>query len=171
VPSARLETLVNRQHAAVAAVVAWLVFTSPWVAMLRRVPAGAGVLDYAHVVLGFAGLLLAVTYPLSCFKAGGWRTYFPWVGGLLGPVGRDLAGLFRGRIPSAEGGGLYSLIEGLLLLALAAAALTGAAWFLANGSDAAISWRECHVVAARCLIGLVVLHIVAVASHLLDFAG
>ncbi len=170
-PSARLETLVNRQHAAVAAVVAWLVFTSPWVAMLRRVPAGAGFFDYAHVVLGFGGLLLAVTYSFCCVKAGGWRAYFPWVAGPLGPVGRDLAGLFRGRIPSAEGGGLYSLLEGLLLIALATTALTGAAWFLVNGADAALGWRECHVVAARCLVGLVVLHIIAVASHLLDFAG
>jgi cytochrome b561 len=171
VPSARLETLVNRQHAAVAAVVAWLVFTSPWVAMLRRVPAGAGFLDYAHVVLGFAGLLLAITYTFCCLKVGGWRTYFPWAAGPLGPVGRDLAGLFRGRIPSAEGGGLYALIEGLLLLTLAGTALTGAAWFLAQGSDAALGWRGCHIVTARCLIGLVVLHILAVASHLLDFAG
>jgi cytochrome b561 len=171
VSSSSSETLLNRQHAAVAAVVAWLVFTSPWVAMLRRVPAGAGFLDYAHVVLGFVGLLLAVTYTASCVKAGGWRTYFPWAGGSLGPVGRDLAGLFRGRIPSVEGGGLYSLIEGLALLALAATALIGAAWFLAHGSDAALVWRECHIVAARCLVGLVVLHILAVASHLLDFAG
>ena len=170
-PGTSSESLLNRQHAAVAAVVAWLVLTSPWVAMLRRVPAGAGFLDYAHVVLGFAGLLLAVTYPLSCVRAGGWRIYFPWVAGPLGPVGRDLAGLFRGRIPSAEGGGLYSLIEGLLLIAFAVAALTGAAWFLANGSDAALDWRACHIVAARCLVGLAVLHILAVASHLLDFAG
>jgi hypothetical protein len=169
--SSSLAALLNRQHAAVVAVVAWLVSTSPWVAMLRRVPAGAGFLDHAHIVLGFAGLLLAVTYTFSCVKAGGWRTYFPWVAGPFGPVGRDLAGLFRGRIPSAEGGGLYSLIEGLALLALVATALTGAAWFVADGSDAALGWRECHIVAARTLIGLVVLHIVAVASHLLDFAG
>jgi hypothetical protein len=171
VASARLETLVNRQHAAVAAVVAWLVFTSPWVAMLRRVPAGAGFLDYAHVALGFVGLLLAITYSFSCIKAGGWRPYFPWVAGPLGPVGRDLAGLFRGRIPSAESGGLYSLIEGLLLLALAVTAITGAAWFIAHGSDAALGWRDGHTVAARSLVGLAVLHILAVASHLLDFAG
>jgi cytochrome b561 len=166
-----MESLVNRQHAAVTVVVAWLVFTSPWVAMLRRVPEGAGFLDHAHVVLGFAGLLLAITYAFCCLKAGGWRTYFPWVTGPLGPVGRDLAGLFRGRIPSVEGGGLYSLIEGLLLFALAGTALTGATWFVAQGTDLALICRECHVVTARWLVGLVVLHILAVASHLLDFAG
>jgi cytochrome b561 len=166
-----MESLMNRQHAAVAVVVAWLVFTSPWLAMLRRVPEGAGFLDHAHVVLGFAGLLLAITYALCCLKAGGWRAYFPWVAGPLGPVGRDLAGLFRGRIPSVEGGGLYSLIEGLLLLTLAGTALTGAAWSVAQGSDLALSWRECHIVTARWLVGLVVLHVLAVASHLLDFAG
>ncbi len=165
------ETLLNRQHAAVATVVAWLVFTSPWVAMLRRVPAGAGFLDYAHVAMGFLSLPLAIAYAFSCVKAGGWRPYFPWVAGPSGPVGRDLAGLFRGRIPSAEVGGLYSLVEGLLLLALVVTAMTGAAWFIAHGSDAALGWRECHIVAARSLVGLAVLHILAVASHLLDFAG
>ena len=87
------------------------------------------------------------------------------------PAGRDLAGLFRGRIPSVEGGGLYSLIEGLLLLTFAGTALTGAAWFVAQGSDLALSWREWHIVTARCPVGLVVLHVLAVASHLLDFAG
>jgi len=50
-------------------------------------------------------------------------------------------------------------------------AMTGAAWFLVNGADASLSWRECHIVAARCLVGLAVLHILAVASHLVDFAG
>jgi cytochrome b561 len=59
----------------------------------------------------------------------------------------------------------------LLLLALAVTAMTGAAWFIAHGSDAALGWRECHIVAARFLVGLAVLHILAVVSHLLDFAG
>ncbi len=36
------EALRNRLHAAVVVVCAWLVFTSPWVSMLRRIPSGAG---------------------------------------------------------------------------------------------------------------------------------
>jgi hypothetical protein len=97
--------------------------------MLRRIPDGAGFLDYSHVVLGFVALLLAFSYAVTCSLGGRWRLYFPFIAGGLGAVGRDLAGLLRGRIPAAEGGGLFALIEGLLLLALLAAAVTGAAWF------------------------------------------
>jgi cytochrome b561 len=170
VSSDRWETLVNRQHFVVAVACAWLILTSPWVSMLRRFPRSAGFFDHAHVALGFVALLLAVTYTLSCTRAGGWRLYFPWLSGGLGVVGRDLSGLLRGTIPSAESGGLFAMIEGLLLVALFLTAVTGAAWFLTQGTDAALTWRSYHIFWARGLAGLIVVHIVAVASHLLDLA-
>lgn len=163
------DALVNRQHAAVVVVVAWLILTSPWIAMLRRVPGGAGFFDYSHLVLGFVALALSITYPLACLRATGWRLYFPWLSGNMGAVGRDLAGLVRGTIPTAEGGGLFAMIEGLLLVALFVTAISGAAWFASRGGDAALAWRSVHIVSARGLAGLVVLHVLAVASHLLDF--
>jgi len=104
-------------------------------------------------------------------RDGRWRLYFPWVAPQIRTVGSDLAGLLRRRIPAAEGGGLFGLIEGLLLLALLATAATGAAWFMAQGTDAAVSWRGQHILAARGLIGLLVLHVVTVSLHLLDFVG
>lgn len=162
------EQLDNRQHVAVALLSLWLIGTSPWIAMLRRVPTGAGWLDYAHVALGFLTLLLAVTYTWTCTRQGRWRLFFPWTPAHAGGVGRDLAGLLRGRIPAAEGGGLFGFIEGLLLLALCAAAASGAAWFAVQGSDAALAWRDVHLVAARVLIGLLVLHVVTVSLHLID---
>src|SRR5512137_672462 len=93
------ETLLNRLHLAVVLVCAWLIFTSPWVSMLRRIPAGAGFFDYAHAIVGFVGMLLAVVYTWACMRDGGWRTYFPWASGRCRDVGADLAGLVRGRIP------------------------------------------------------------------------
>lgn len=162
------EALRNRLHAAVIVVCAWLVVSSPWVSMLRRIPSGAGFVDYAHVVVGFAGLLLAVVYAWACTRAGGWRTYFPWASGRSKAVVDDVAGLFRGRIPTAESGGLFAMIEGLLLVALLTVAITGAAWFALQGSAEAVAWRGCHVIVARALIGLIVAHVLAVASHLLD---
>ena len=39
---------------ALAMLAVWLVATSPWVSMLRRIPANAGFFDYAHVALGLA---------------------------------------------------------------------------------------------------------------------
>lgn len=165
----RLEQLGDRQHLLLSLLSLWLILTSPWIAMLRRIPAGAGWLDYAHVALGFLTLLLAVTYTYSCARAGRWRLYFPVAPRLLGSVGRDLAGLLRGRVPAAEGGGLSGFIEGLLLLALLATAASGAAWFCAQGSGEALAWRSFHGVAARGLIVLLVLHVIGVSLHLLDF--
>ena len=165
----QLQRLSDRQHGAVALLSLWLVLTSPWIAMLRRIPAGAGWLDYAHVAFGLATLLLAVAYTWSCTRAGRWRLYFPLTRAQLGNVGRDLSGLLRGRVPGAEGGGLFGFVEGLLLIALLATAATGAAWFLTQGSAESLGWREAHILSARGFIGLLVLHVVTVSLHLLDF--
>jgi hypothetical protein len=163
------DKLRDRQHLLVALLSAWLILTSPWISMLRRIPAGAGWLDYAHVALGFVTLPLAVAYAIACSRGGGWRLYFPFLAGEMGAVGRDLGGLLRGRIPATEGGGLFALVEGLLLLALLVTAATGAAWFAAQGTGDALAWREWHLHAARGLAGLILLHVVTVSLHLLDF--
>lgn len=167
--SAAGDRLRDRLHLAAALLCAWLILTSPWISMLRRIPAGAGWLDYAHVALGFLALLLAAAYAATCCRAGRWRLYFPTWGG-LGAVARDLGGLLRGRIPSAEGGGLFALVEGLLLAALLGAAATGAGWFFLQGTADALDWRQWHLYAARLLAGLVVVHAIGVSLHLVDLA-
>lgn len=167
--SERLERLGNRQHAAVAMLALWLVATSPWIAMLRRIPAGAGWLDYAHVGLGCAALLLCLTYGWTCTREGKWRLYFPVTGARLGSVASDVAGLLRGRLPAAESGGLFGLIEGLLLLALVVTGASGAAWLATQGSSEALAWREWHLYAARGFVILLVLHVATVSLHLIDF--
>ena len=79
------------------------------------------------------------------------------------------AGLLRGRLPAAESGGLFGLIEGLLLVVLAITGITGAAWLATQGSNDALAWREYHLYAARGFIVLLVLHVVTVSLHLIDF--
>ena len=159
----------NRQHFAVALLSVWLISTSPWIAMFRRIPEGAGWLDHAHVALGFVTLLLAITYTWACTRQGRWRLYFPLTPRVIGGPARDLSGLFRGQLPAAESGGLFGLIEGLLLIALVLTAASGAAWYFSQGSGDALTWREFHLYAARGMIGLLVLHVVTVSLHLLDF--
>jgi hypothetical protein len=166
---AQREAIGNRLHLAVTLFALWLVTTSPWVSMLRRVPASAGFFDYAHIVLGVVALFVGIFYSLVVVRGGHWRLYFPLAAGNGAAVGRDLAGLLRGKVPAAEGGGLFGTIEGLLLLALVAAGMSGVVWFLLQGSDAALTWRLWHIVFARILIAAGVLHVLAVASHLLDF--
>lgn len=164
-----LEKLAARQHLAVALLSTWLIVTSPWIAMLRRIPRDAGLLDYSHVVLGLVTLLIAITYTIACTRAGRWRLYFPWLAGQFGAVGRDLGGLLRGRVPAAEGGGLFGLIEGLLLVVLVATAVTGTLWFISQGSEHALAWRSHHVLAARGLVVCLFLHVITVSLHLIDF--
>ena len=167
-PDAGCEARQNRLHVVIVLLCAWLCFTSPWVAMLRRIPDSAGFFDYAHVVLGVLCLLLALPYAHACTRLGRWRTFFPWLAGEARPLARDLTGLCRGRLPVAEGGGLHAVIEGLLLAALLVVAISGAGWLLAQGTAASLDWRGVHVVGARVLIGLVLTHVVAVATHLFE---
>ncbi len=61
------------------------------------------------------------------------------------------------------------MVEGLLLVAFIVTAVSGAAWVLNQGTDLAMAWRAHHILAARTFAGLLVLHVLAVASHLLDF--
>ena len=162
------DRLTGRLHVAVALLAAWLIFTSPWVAMYRRLPRHPGVLDYLHVALGFGALLLSALYLHSCVRAGRWRLYFPWLAGQGASALRDADGLLRGRIPSAEGGGLFAVIEGLALLALFATAVTGAGWFLTQGSSEVLLWRDAHAVAAKVLMVSAGVHVVTVSLHLLE---
>jgi hypothetical protein len=154
---------------AVAALSIWLTVTSPWLAMLRRIPAGAGWLDWSHVVTGLAALALAAAYAWTCVRHERRRLYFPWRPPQSPAVARDVAGLLRGRLPAAEGGGLIGLIEGLLVLALLATGLTGLGWLLAQGGEQALGWRAAHIGCARAFMVLLVAHVVTVAFHLLDF--
>jgi hypothetical protein len=165
---ALLDRLINPLHLLIALAALWLLASSPWLSMYRKLPAPPGAINLSHVLLGTALLLLGVVYALACTVGGRWRLYFPWLAGQGGAVWRDLAGMFRGQRPMSEGGGLFGAIEGLLLLALLAAATTGVLWWLQGGSADAFAWRDHHVVAARTFAVLLAAHLVAVSLHLLD---
>jgi hypothetical protein len=166
---ALLERLSNPLHLAIALLVVWLTFSSPWIGMYQRMPDQPGWINLSHVLGGFAVLAMTLVYGLACTHGGRWRLYFSWLAGDFAATGRDIAGMFRGELPMSEGGGLFAAIEGLLLLAVLLAAVTGAAWFLVQGSATAPTWREAHIVAARSAAALTILHFVCVSLHLLDF--
>lgn len=157
-------------HATLAVATVALVATSPWIALRRSIPDDATWLDWAHVVAGVLVLLLGFAYAAACLRGGGWRELLPWASGRLGAVGRDLAELLRGAIPTAEGGGLFALLKGFVLLALLATAITGAGWLLVQGTPDAFAWRRWHAYAADAFAGLLVAHVVAVALHVVAIA-
>ena len=166
---ATLDRANDALHLAVALAGGWLVLGSPWIGMYDRLPDEPGWANLGHVVAGFAALVAGIAYVVNCLGGGRRREYFPLLGGDLAAVGRDVAGIFRGQLPTVEGGGLLPMIEGLLLLALLAAGATGALWFLMQGSEAAVALREQHILAARAFALLLLLHLAGVALHLLDF--
>jgi len=165
-----LARFADRQHLLLALLCSWLILSSPWVALLRRLPEDAGLLDRSHVALGLVACLLSVTYLAGCVRGGRWKLYFPWLAGQVRSMARDLRGLLRGRIPAAEGGGLFAAIEGLALLALLVTAATGATWFLAQDTASALDWRSWHIVAARSFTALLLLHVITVSLHLVELA-
>jgi hypothetical protein len=140
------ESTTNRLHAALVVMAVWLVVTSPWVSMSRRIPSGAGFFDYAHVALGWVALVIGLVYAVALMRGGGWKQYVP-----------------------GKAAGVTGVIEGLLLVAIVVTGATGATWFMLQGSSDAVSWRGWHILSARALIGVGIAHVLAVASHLLDF--
>lgn len=167
---AAVDRHVRRLHTGTLAASLLLYAGSPWLAMLRRLPREAGVADYAHLLLGGAALLLGVAFLALAVRTGRWRLYFPWASGRLAALGGDLAGLLRGRLPSSEGGGLNSALQGLALLALLATAATGAGWFVAQGTEAALAWRAVHATCAHALGVLVVVHAITALAHVIELA-
>ncbi len=163
-----LDRLNNPIHLLIALATLWLLVGSRWIGMYQSMPEPAGASNLAHATLGLAMLPLGLVYLASCTVGGRWRLYFPWVAGQVGMIGSDVAGLFKGQRPGSEGGGLFATIEGLLLLSLIAVAASGALWFVTQNTEAAIAWRDHHILAARGFALLFALHVVAVSLHLVD---
>jgi hypothetical protein len=163
-----LERFSGLQHLLLAFGTIWLIVTSPWIGMRRIVPENATFWDYSHVGLGIVVTLLAICYLATQCVGGRWRQHWPWLVGRIRPAGRDLAGLFRGRIPPSGGDGLFPMIQGLALLLLVAASTTGSGWLIADGSRAALAWREWHIVSANAFAWILLLHALAGAAHVLE---
>jgi hypothetical protein len=167
--TALLDRLTGPLHLTLAVIATGLLASSPWLHMFGRLPTPAGWVNLAHLVFGLVALLLVVVYLVVCSQGQRWQLFFPWLAGQFGALRRDVVGLGRGRLPAVEGGGLFAMIEGLLLLALLASGLTGSVWFFLQGSGAAMAWCDVHGALARCFAGLAQLHILTVSLHLLDF--
>lgn len=163
----RLQRVAERLHLPIALLSIWLLATSPWVGMRRVIPDDPGFWNWNHLLLGLVLLPIALVYLAGNLVQGRWRDHLPWLIGNFSSLGRDLAGLLRARLPAAGGAGLYSVVQGLLLLALLATALTGLGWLLFEGSRAALAWRDWHAFSAN-LFGVLLLHVLAASAHLLD---
>ena len=167
--ASRREARALLLHAAAALLLLLLLACSPWIVMVRQWPAHPHWGDVAHLGLGLAVSALALGLAVSGVRRARWPLWLP-----LGAAGRarlaqDLGGLLRGRVPPSESGGLFSLFEGLLLLALLAAGLSGLAWMALQGTDLAMDVGDVHRGLAFTATALLAAHFAAVALHLRDF--
>lgn len=164
-----LQRAAERLHLPIALLSIWLLASSPWVSLRRIIPSEPGFWNWNHLAVGLLLLPIALVYFFANLTQGRWRDHFPWWVGNFSSLGRDLAGLLRGRLPAAGGDGLFAVIQGLLLLALLVTALTGLGWFLVEGSRAALAWRDWHALSANLFGVLLLVHVLAASAHLLDF--
>ena len=162
------ERLAGALHTLLALAAVWLLASSPWLHMYSRLPRALGLINGAHLVLGVLVAVWVTVFLWHTLTGSRWRLYLPWLGGGMGAVWADLAGLARGRLPMVEGGGLLAMIEGLLLLALLATGLSGLVWLALQGTPAATDWADVHAGCARAFAGLLLLHVAAVALHWLE---
>lgn len=160
---------IHMQHGLLILMIAWLIATSPWVHLYNRVPPSPTLWVWAHLVIGVLTLVLAISFSVTCLMQGRWRQYFPWLVGRFRPLLHDLAGLLRLKLPTNEGGGLFSWIKGFLLLAVLVTSVTGALWWWTAGSSTAVMWRSWHMASVPWLAGLLVLHVLATVAHIVQF--
>ncbi|MCH1923908.1 cytochrome b/b6 domain-containing protein [Shewanella sp. C32] len=160
--------LLQSVHLLTMVLCALLLIGSTKLMMLRRIPTNASFWDLSHVWLGWLVALLSLLFLGKLCVHGRWRLYFPWLALQWRPIVNDIKGLGKGKIPSAGGAGLFSLIEGFTVLSLVATAATGVMWFFTQGSADAASWRLWHHSASHWFIGLLIVHVLCALSHLID---
>ena len=163
-----LAMLMQSVHLLLMVLCAFLLIGSSNLMMLRRIPSNAGFWDLSHVWLGWLAALLGLVFLIKLCVHGRWRLYFPWLALQWRPIINDIKCLTKGKVPSAGGAGLFSLIEGITVLLLVATGVSGALWFMTQGSAAAAEWRLWHHSFAHWFIGLLIVHIVCALSHLID---
>ncbi|WP_028771588.1 cytochrome b/b6 domain-containing protein [Shewanella waksmanii] len=160
---------LERQHLLLIVLCLFLLPTSGYLMMGRALRKNASFWDISHVYLGLLACFIAVTFLVTNVMGNKWRQYFPWLTLDFSQLLQDIKGLFKGRLPQAGGRGLFSCVEGLGMLIMVAVGITGAMWFVLQGTTDALMWRNYHIMAAKGLMGFLALHVIFAALHLLDF--
>ncbi|MGL5668946.1 MAG: cytochrome b/b6 domain-containing protein [Shewanella sp.] len=161
--------LLARLHVWIVLSSTLLVCTSPWIFIGRSLRANASTWDYLHVYLGLICAVLGSLFLLRNTLQGKWHQYFAWLVGDWGQLAQDIKGLFKGKLPVAGGKGLFSTVEGIGMLLLVATGVTGAIWFIYQGTPLAMTWRGYHQICADFFIGFLVVHLVLAATHIIEF--
>lgn len=87
--------------------------------------------DYTHAYGGLGLLLLATVFFLVVLSRRSVADLYPWLSGNWLVIKEDLQTLLKLRLPEARPSGLAATVEGLGLLALLLATVTGCLWMIA----------------------------------------
>lgn len=169
----KLNKLLNflwaRLHVWLVLCCTFLVCTSPWIFIGKNLRNNASIWDYLHVYLGLFTALLAGLFLMRNTLQGKWHQYFAWLIGDWAQLKQDIKGLFNGKLPVAGGKGLFSAIEGIGMLILLGTGVTGALWFMYQGTPSALDWRSYHLACVDVFVGFLVVHVVLAATHIIEF--
>lgn len=110
-------------------------------------------IDWYHVYAGLGLLLLTPVFMALMLKRRHWRDLYPWLGGNLSQIKADICSLLDRQLPEAKPAGLAATVEGLGLLALFLALISGTVWLLAmlQGWSDAPDLLKLH----KALVGLI----------------
>ncbi|MCF1426855.1 MAG: hypothetical protein LPH19_02495 [Shewanella sp.] len=116
-------------------------------------PSSFGALDWYHIVVGLGLLLLVPVFMGILLKRRTCRVLYPWLAGSFNVIKEDIHTLQTLTLPPFRSAGLAACVEGLGLLALLLAALSGTLWFIGmrQGSSEAADLLNLH----KNLIGLI----------------
>ncbi|WP_325894384.1 hypothetical protein [Grimontia sp. NTOU-MAR1] len=121
----------------------WLHFTTlSWVLFQLLTSAGMHVInestvyhltliDHVHMYGGVGLLLFSMVFFVTVINRRPITDLYPWLFGNIKRIKADIRIMKSGRLPSPKPGGLAAAVEGLGLLALILAAVTGAIWAIA----------------------------------------
>ncbi|MBV7296432.1 hypothetical protein KU854_00840 [Enterovibrio sp. NIFS-20-8] len=100
--------------------------------------AGLTWIDYTHMYGGLGLLMFATVFFVVVLSRRKVTDLYPWLSGNVGRIIEDIKVLLTFKLPEARPAGLAATIEGLGLLALLLAAVTGTLWmisFLSNNTS------------------------------------
>ncbi|GIU24124.1 cytochrome b/b6 domain-containing protein [Shewanella schlegeliana] len=87
-------------------------------------------LAFIHIYLGIVLLPLGIIFAIKVIMRRRLFDLYPWLFGRYEGIKEDAESLLKGSLPEPKPAGLAASVEGLGLLALLLALVTGAMWFL-----------------------------------------
>ncbi|GLP94845.1 cytochrome b/b6 domain-containing protein [Paraferrimonas sedimenticola] len=162
----KIPDLIKRLHLLLVLVVIWL-FVSAGGVKMAKLAMSPGLWEWNHLWFGGLVTLLSVGFWLTNLAHGKWRSHYSWLVADFAQVVRDLKGLTKGRLPSAIDGGLLAWIEGIAMLLLIGAGVSGLMGYLSSGAQA-LSWYDWHTSLAWSLLWALAVHAVAALGHYIE---